>query len=335
MPVCEKEHGAASTGEAVARIVYASQAAATGSIYSEMERIRASAVRHNPPAGVATALLHQSGWFVQWKEGPQAAVASIMERVAGDPRHCGLRVVHRSVGPRLLHGPWSMAIVQCDEPASDMGQRVDEVLAAVDRGTAFTPPAIWRRLSTPMRHPGARRQQDPDAFQRVLVCAAGGTGSFDLVRWLSQRFRAELVQRRFAGAHDLDVATDYVDFIHGERVLRVIAMARNGLHLPLTRAFLADYSHLVLLLSGDATRDEDLVLRMAQACAGLAEAPPLIALARQGADHAVPFAMARRCGLVYLQAHANLGDPWSCWQALMPLLERWQDMELVRLATAA
>jgi hypothetical protein len=333
MPVWEKEHGAASAGEVVARIVYASRAAITESIYSEMERIRASAVRHNQPAGVATALLYQSGWFVQWKEGPDAAVARIIERVAGDPRHRGLRLVHRSTGPRLLDGPWSMAIVQCDEPDADMAQRVDEVRAAVLRGVRFSPPAIWRRLSTPMRHPGAQRQQDADAFQRVLVCAASGTASFDLVRWLAQRFRAELVQRRFAGDRDLDVATDYVDFIHGERVLRAIAMARNGLHLPLTRAFLADYSHLVLLLSGDALRDEDLVRRLAQACAALPEPPPLIALAQRAADHANAFALARHCGLVYLEAQAELRDPWSCWQALAPLLERWQQAELVRLAT--
>ena len=62
--------------EPVSRFMYASQANVEGSIYSVIERIRASAVRHNEPAGVATALLYQSGWFAQWKEGPSEALLS-------------------------------------------------------------------------------------------------------------------------------------------------------------------------------------------------------------------------------------------------------------------
>ena len=66
----------------VARVVYASESNLHDSIYAEMERIRASAVRHNVPAGVHTALLYQSGWFVQWKEGPGDALLKLMDRVA-------------------------------------------------------------------------------------------------------------------------------------------------------------------------------------------------------------------------------------------------------------
>lgn len=321
----EGDGGGADAEGIVARIVYASEANVTGSVYSEMERIRASALRHNEPAGVATALLHQSGWFVQWKEGPGAQLRRIMHRVAGDARHRNLRIVHSSRGPRLLHGPWSMAIVQCDERASDMQRRVQELKRQTDDGMQFSPPAIWRRLSTPMRHPGAMRQQDADAFQRLLVCSAAGIGSFDLVQWLARQHGEELVHRRFAGAVDLDVATDYVDFFEGGRVLRVIAMARNGLHLPLTRAFLPDYSHVVLLLSGDAERDGLLLQRVLLACARLPHPPALLGVARRREAHAGPFALARRCGLVYLQAEADADDPRSCWQAIQPLLALWQE----------
>lgn len=316
--------GAADADRTVARIIYASLAGIGDSVYQEMERIRASAVRHNEPAGVATALLYQSGWFVQWKEGPGAALLRLMDRIAGDPRHHGLRIVHSSRGPRLLEGPWSMAIVQCDESCADMSRRVIALRHEIEDGRQFAPPAVWRRLSTPMRHPGAMQQAEEDAFQRVLVCAAEGVASFDLVAWLAAAHREERVQRRFAGAHGLDVASDYVDFVQGGRVLRVIAMARNGLDLPLTRAFLPDYSHLVLLLSGDAERDEALVGRMAQACAALAEPPALLAVAARAASHAAPFALARRSGLVYLQAVAEPRDARAAWQAVQPLLVHWQ-----------
>ena len=249
------------------RIVYASRARIKGSVYAEMERIRDSAMRHNAQLGVHTALLHQCGWFLQWKEGPEEAVLRTMERVRADRRHHDLRIVHSSAGPRLLAGPWSMAIVQLGDTAHAMAERVAQLHRATESGARFSPPAVWRRLSTPMRHPGAAQQADPDAFQRVLVCASRGEASFALVQWLAACHKQEVVHRRFAGPYDLDVGTDYVDFEEGGRVLRVIAMARKGLLLPLTRAFVPDYSHILLLLSGDAERDLALVRKAAMACA--------------------------------------------------------------------
>ena len=312
----EEEHGTAGAEGAVARVVYASQAAISESVYAEMEDIRASALKHNEPVGVATALLHQSGWFVQWKEGPGDQLLKIMDRVALDPRHRDLRIVHRSRGPRLLAGPWSMAIVQCRETRLDMERRVLHLKRQVDAGLQFTPPAIWRRLSTPMQHPGAVRQQDPDAFQRVLACAASGNASFDLVHALGQQHGEEVVHRRFAGERDRDVGTDYVDFEHGGRIWRVIAMARNGLHLPLTRAFLPDYSHLVLLLAQDPAANVHLVQRVLGACAGLQQPPALVGVARDPGSHAMAATLARRAGLPYLTAVADAGDAAASWEAV-------------------
>lgn len=316
----EKYGGAQS----VARFMYASQANVQGSIYTEMERIRASAVRHNEPAGVATALLYQSGWFAQWKEGPGEALLRIMERVEGDPRHHSMRIVHSSRGPRLLAGPWSTAIAQCDESFSDMAQRVELLRRELEVGRQYSPQTVWRRLSTPMRHPGAAQQAEPDAFQRVLVCAAERMASFDLVHWLGHCHGEEVVHRRFAGAHGLDVGTDYVDFAEDGRVLRLIAMARHGLALPLTRAFLQDYSHIVLLLNGDLERNLSLVQRMAQACR-LATPPMLLGVARDAAVHTEMFALARRCELIYLGAQCNPEDEKRAWAAIAPLLAGWRN----------
>lgn len=320
----EAEHGITSAEGPVARIMYASQASIRHSVYQEMEKIRASALRHNEPAGIATALLHQSGWFVQWKEGPAAALQGIMERVANDVRHFDLRVVHRSRGPRLLTGPWSMAIAQCNETPAEMEMRVRQLKEQVDGGMQFSPAAVWRRLSTPMKHPGAMRQQDPDAFQRVLVCSATGMGSFDMVRWLAEQNQVDVVHRRFAGAKELDVGTDYVDFEQEGRVWRVIAMARHGLHLPLTRAFIPDYSHFLLLLSVDPDRNAQLVQRVLRAYDCLSHPPALIGIASRPDMHAVPAALAKRHGLPYLTAVADSRDPERSWAAIRPLLMVWQ-----------
>ncbi|MBL0394459.1 BLUF domain-containing protein [Ramlibacter monticola] len=320
----EAQHGLDSAEGPVARIMYASQASIRQSVYQEMEKIRASALKHNEPAGIATALLHQSGWFVQWKEGPAPALQDIMERVAGDLRHFDLRIVHRSRGPRLLSGPWSMAIAQCRETSAEMEMRVRQLKQQVDDGMQFSPAAVWRRLSTPMQHPGAMRQQDPDAFQRVLVCAAHGMGSFELVRWLGERHCVEIVHRRFAGAIELDVGTDYVDFEQEGRVWRVIAMARHGLHLPLTRAFIPDYSHVVLLLSIDPERNSQLMERVTRAFQGVRHPPALIGVASRPEMHALPASLARQHGLPYLTAVADSRDPHATWRAVQPPLLLWQ-----------
>lgn len=309
----------------VTRVVYASQSKIDGSVYAEMESIRASAMRHNPPVGVATALLYQSGWFVQWKEGPAEAMQALMARVAKDRRHHSLRIIHASLGPRLLDGPWSMAIVQRAEKSDDMTRRVLDLCRRVEDGVEYAPPAIWRQLSTPMRHVAATLQSEPDAFQRVLVCASFGAASSELVRWLARSAKEEVVQRRFAGSQDRDVSTDLVDFVQKDRVMRVVSMARAGLSLPLTRAFMPDYSHVLLLLSGNSERDLKLVQWVASACAGLMSPPALLAVAAHGEAHAQPLATARRLGLIYVQCQADPDQAPAVWAAAAPLLALWQD----------
>jgi hypothetical protein len=311
--------------DSFARIVYASESDITGPVYSEMERIRASAVRHNVPVAVHTALLYQSGWFVQWKEGPEAAVDQLMDRVAADPRHHSLCIVHFSRGPRLLSGPWSMAIVQTDEQHGSMGRRVSRLRRNLEGGVQYSPPAVWRQLSTPMEHPGASQHTNPDAFQRILVCCAAGSTSFDLVQWLGKQREQPIVHRRFAGDEGLDVGTDYVDFADDDRVMRVIAMARRGLGVPLTRAFIPDYSHIVLLLSGEPERDLPLLQKVAEACEGVLVPPVLLGVAEHRAAHAQPFAMAHRLGLIYLDAQAHPVHSVGVWQAVHPLLARWRE----------
>jgi hypothetical protein len=313
------------TEESFARIVYASESDITGPVYAEMENIRAAAVRHNVPAGVYTALLYQSGWFVQWKEGPEPAVHQLMDRVAADPRHHSLRVVHFSRGQRLLSGPWSMAIVQTDEPHECMARRVARLRRNMEDGVQYSPPSVWRQLSTPMEHPGASQQTNPEAFQRILVCSASGSTSFDLVQWLAREKEQPVVHRRFAGDEGLDVGTDYVDFADDDRVMRVIAMARKGLAVPLTRAFIPDYSHIIVLLSGEPERDLPLLQKVAEACEGLVTAPVVLGVAEHRVAHAQPFALAHRLGLIYLDAQAHPLHSAGVWEAVYPLLARWRE----------
>lgn len=320
--------------EQVARVIYASQSTVTGPIYSELERIRSAALRNNVPLNVFTALLHQSGWFVQWKEGPEEAIRRLMERVACDARHAGLRMVHASFGPRLLAGPWSMAVVQSTEAFEQMGLRVQALQAQLTGGRQESPPSVWRRLSTPASHAGAAHQDREGAFHRVMVVAASGMASFDLVQWLAQRCREPLVHRRFAGARDLDVGTDYVDFEDDGRLLRVIAMSRRGLSVPLTRAFLPDYAHILVLLSGEPRSDEAILHRLARACAHAVPAPVLVGIGTEAQVLARAEREARRLGLDWCSVQADPHDAEGSWRAASALWDGFDPPAPVQVETA-
>lgn len=299
----------------VTRVVYASQSRVQGPVYSEMERIRACAVRHNEPAGVHTALAHQSGWFLQWKEGPEDAVRQIMERVLSDPRHHGARVLHRSQGPRLLPGVWTMSIVQCQDSAAEFQARVDQVESVRMQGLQYAPATVWRMLSTPLRHACADRQDEPSVFRRVLVCSAGASESFALVQHLAHWGRQPIVRRRFAGPQTLDVGSDYTDLPAPHGAVRVVAMARNGLNLGLTRALLADYSLIVLWGCGIDARDQELLDRMVAACSALPSPPAILGVGVSAPAHRALFLAAHRAGMIYLDGPAA-EDPDTVWSAV-------------------
>lgn len=311
-------------GDVVERLMYASVSCVEGSAFEEMQRIRAHALQRNVADRVHVALLHQCGWFMEWMEGPAAGVRAVMSRVARDARHRQLKLLHTSRGARRLTEPWSMAIVQTQERPTAFAQRVITLREEHRRGLVADPATVWRRLSTPLTHPGATEQAAADRFQRVMVCAAEGTSSFDMVRWLGEQHGAEVVHRRFAGsrADALDVGTDYVDLDSGSVVRRVIAMARNGLQIGLTQAFLPDYSHVIVLLSDDAARNEQLLQRLVAACARLDHRPVLIGLGPMDCEHAELQRLAHAGGLVYLDSElAGALDAESLWSAAEPLLD--------------
>ena len=300
--------------------MYASRSTVIGPVFAQMESIRAAVARRNGALGVSTALLHQSGWFTQWLEGPGDAVQAVLERVARDPRHGVMHTLLDVQGPRTLHEPWSMAVVHADEHPEHFAQRVSALAQDHQHGVSHVPAAAWRLLSTPLGHVGARSQEDADLFCRTLVCAADVDESFDLVRWLGEHHRVEVVRRRFAGTDTPDVETDYVDFRDGARVHRVIAMARNGIRIGLTRAFLSDYGCIVLMRGTDPRRDVALLDLLASACAPLESKPTLVGVGNDPLQQGLLRQRAREHGLRYVSVDVrDRRDPAQVWEVLAPV----------------
>ncbi len=300
--------------------MYASRSTIIGSVFAQMEAIRAAVARRNGALGVNTALLHQSGWFTQWLEGPAEAVQTVVERVSHDPRHGAMHTLLDMQGHRSLHEPWSMAVVHADETPEHFAQRVAALERDREQGVAHFPAAAWRLLSTPLGHVGARSQEDADLFCRTLVCAADVDESFDLVRWLGRHHKVEVVRRRFAGTDTPDVQTDYADFRDGQRVHRVIAMARNGIRIGLTRAFFADYGCIVMLRGSEPRRDMALLDLLASACAPLGSKPTLVSVGTDPLQHGLLRQRARQHGLRYVSVNVHdRRDPEQVWQVLGPV----------------
>jgi hypothetical protein len=57
----------------------------------------------------------------------------------------------------------------------------------MNRGIQYAPTSVIRQLVMPMRLPQARDLPDPEAYHRIVVCAAYGNGAFSLVHWLAQQ----------------------------------------------------------------------------------------------------------------------------------------------------
>jgi hypothetical protein len=64
-----------------------------------------------------------------------------------------------------------------------------------------------------------------------------------------------------------------------------------------------------------------------QACEEFISPPSLLVVAPDQRMHSAPFGMARRTGMVYLDATANTDDPEAIWAAVQPMLVLWRDAQ--------
>lgn len=309
--------------ETVDRVVAASMATSGDSVYAQMERIRAAALRHNVPAGVHGVLVYLSGWYLLWIEGPSAAVRDALRRVARDPRHHSPRVLHFSHGPRLLPTPWSMMMLPATEPMEVVGRRVDAVRALLLRGRQFAPTSVLRRVAAPFSLPLGEGASDPESFHRVGICAAESAPAFGLVRWVASQQGQPTRHRRVAGEEGLDAGMDQIDIVVDGQACRLNALPWQSLVHGLLRVYLPEWQHMLLVFGGSLRGDETLMQRMVKAAAALPEPTSLLASAPDDETHVRMAALAAPAGLPYEPiAVAASQDYAVIWRALAAHLLR-------------
>lgn len=101
-------------GEAVKRIIYASQAA-DGFSPEELVALLEKSRANNGRDGLSGMLLYSSRSFLQMLEGQPAALAETYARILADPRHTRLRLLMDQEVAAPMFPDWTMGFEHVDD----------------------------------------------------------------------------------------------------------------------------------------------------------------------------------------------------------------------------
>jgi len=91
----------------IASLLYSSSAAAnvdSGDVFAIIE----VSARNNPQREVTGFLIYNGRDFLQYVEGPQDSLESLLETLGQDTRHHSVRVLHRASREERLFPNWTM-----------------------------------------------------------------------------------------------------------------------------------------------------------------------------------------------------------------------------------
>jgi hypothetical protein len=100
--------------KALVRLIYRSRVA-PGFQSEQLNDIMRAARQYNGPAGITGLLVFNARHFMQVLEGPLAAVCARYHRIATDPRHCDMLLLHFAEIDARRFEDWSMGFLGLDE----------------------------------------------------------------------------------------------------------------------------------------------------------------------------------------------------------------------------
>jgi len=74
----------------------------------DLVRLMKKSRHNNDQLGITGMLLYHNGSFLQALEGEESAVRQLTDRIAGDPRHSGMVVLHAASAENRDFPDWSM-----------------------------------------------------------------------------------------------------------------------------------------------------------------------------------------------------------------------------------
>jgi hypothetical protein len=273
----------------VHRLLGVSTSRLHGSVVERMLAMRGDICSFNAKRGLRTAVWYGSGTFLQWHEGPAAAVEEAWQLSLCHPCNAEHRVIHRSLGAAGLVDRLHL----CTAHNRDTPQAVAKRIARIEReqqlGWAPEPSQLWQQLSAPclFDEPGSMSSV---ARFNVVAVTSELTESVDLVREIAEKRRTQVTYQRFADCdvRSGDIGAAYVDVNDGGPITRVQALSRRALSNGMVRTSLERMQCLVLLLGDPPGPAARLVAVVAKLLAGMKVLPSvrLIALSSEACSAA-------------------------------------------------
>lgn len=96
------------------QIVYISSAVAPWSTEQLLELLQ-QCLKNNSARGVTGMLLYGEDTFLQALEGDDAVIDTLIEKIARDPRHAKIQLLHRRPIERRQYADWSMGFKRISE----------------------------------------------------------------------------------------------------------------------------------------------------------------------------------------------------------------------------
>ena len=210
-------------------VVYLSRAAAGTDPEKWLPELERNARARNDAAQIRGVLAYCRGWFLQWLEGPAAAVVETMGRIAVDKRHRDVQVIYEASGPQQLNSPWSLIRVARVDDAETLDARVRSLATALP-GDSVEPQDFVRAFTMPY----GRQGLDDIASQRpVVVTGANMIWASAVVSQAAHVSRVELARTRLQSPdlRDTDGLVEYLTTTDGLTVIAIASSTMPGGYL--------------------------------------------------------------------------------------------------------
>jgi hypothetical protein len=174
--------------------VYISRAQFSGDVPRELARIEAQARAYNSTQGIRGALVYMGGFFMQWLEGPQAAVTALAQRLRTDPRHRDFYELLAAPQPPVLTEDWTVCIAKRTETQDELLRRARSIVVRARKG-GWTAADLIRKLVKPSDAQTEKRQAGAYRYSRVCVVATNSIWPSALIRHVADTVKVNRISR--------------------------------------------------------------------------------------------------------------------------------------------
>lgn len=134
----------------------ASQVGTSAADYSDITNILETARKHNAAAGITGMLSFDGKRFIQIIEGEADDIEALFEKIADDPRHTQVELLHTGAIETRAFSDWKMAFKQVPHELLSEDSELIDILTFFEAETTFVsgPQSFGSRMFSLFMHSG-------------------------------------------------------------------------------------------------------------------------------------------------------------------------------------